>query len=101
MALVPPELPLSLTDDELAFFRFTCDLFPTAESPLYAVDDPEPGTRELAQLFAQLRDRKLLSPSGAGAVPELHDRLEPVSECNARVVVRYGGQARITRDYYV
>jgi hypothetical protein len=101
MSTLPAALSLELADEELAFFRMTCDLFPTAESPLADVDDAEMHPDDVERLFGELSERKLLAANGAGASPEVLDRLTPVSECHARVVVRFGGDARQTRDFYL
>jgi hypothetical protein len=97
---LPQELPVKLSDEELAFFRMTCDLFPTPESPLAAVD-AELAPEDVERIFAEVEKKGLLNSQRSGASPQMLDRLEAVSECSARVLVRFGGDARVTRDWYV
>src|SRR4051812_28391345 len=96
-AELPAELAVKLTEEELAFFRVSCDLFPTQESPLAAIE-AELSPDDIERVYSELAKKKLLRSDGSGASPELADRLEPVSECDARVLVRYD---RFTRDWYV
>ncbi len=93
---------LRLTEQELAFFRLTFDLFPSAESPLHYVaqEDLEPEDPEA--IFGQLEARELLNEKGSGAAPEIQERLLPVSECSARVVVRIGSAGEGgSRNFYL
>ncbi len=90
---------LELSDDELAFLRLTCDLFTTPESPLRFLDDESREPRDLEEVFVKLTGKKLLRPDGAGAAPELLVRLQPVSECGARVTVTRGSNER--KDWYL
>ncbi|OGQ92169.1 MAG: hypothetical protein A2289_02460 [Deltaproteobacteria bacterium RIFOXYA12_FULL_58_15] len=92
---------LTLTTDELAFFRLTCDLFPTFESPLRFLEDSDaqPGDPEV--VFESLQKRGLLNASSSGAAQHLMDRLTPVSECNAKVSLAAKGDGTRARNFYL
>lgn len=96
---------LTLSDDELAFFRLTFDLFPSPESPLRYLhdDDVEPDHNEVEQLFSSLEERALLNPSNSGAADEVRERLMPVSECSGRVTLRVGsaGLEELLLSFYL
>jgi hypothetical protein len=92
---------LSLGTEELAFFRLTCDLFPTAESPLRFLADEEAEPEDPAAVFARLQDRGLLNARGSGAAEHVLDRVTPVAECNARVSLSIQGQSQQSRDFYL
>ena len=79
------ESPLTLSEQELAFFRLTCDLFPTPESPLRYLHDEGVEPEDGQETFAALTERGLLNAERSGAASEVHERLDPVCECNARV----------------
>ncbi|MBI3180234.1 MAG: hypothetical protein HYZ27_11260, partial [Deltaproteobacteria bacterium] len=90
---------LLFTDDELAFLRITCDLFPLPESPLRFVEGAEPAAAERA--FATLQARGLLNREGAGAAQHVLDRVTPVSECSARLMLTVHGARPTRRDFYL
>jgi len=94
--MTPPKL--SFNDDELAFFRLSCDLFTTPESPLRYLDEQAIEPVDPEQTFAALARRGLVSETAGAATPEVSQRLEPVGECSARVVLRYPGK---TDSYYL
>jgi hypothetical protein len=93
---------LELSEDELAFFRLSFDVFPTPESPLRYLDDRDSEPSDVAHTFAALQTRGLLSSNGAGASEAVRDRLTPVAECSARVRVtaRMPDEKRV-RDFYI
>lgn len=93
---------VALSDNELAFFRLSCDLFPTPESPLRFLDEEDREPDDVEAVFSALSSRGLLNSTGAGASTDLADRLRAVSECHARVraTVRTGTRAT-TRDFYL
>ena len=91
---------LVLTTDELAFMRWTCDLFPTPESPLCFLDQDDLEPEDAAEVFAALERRGLLDDAGAGAAQHVRDRVQPVSECNARVSLA-SRDPDVSRDFYV
>ncbi|HSI05556.1 MAG: hypothetical protein ACAI38_04445 [Myxococcota bacterium] len=93
---------LELSDEELAFFRLTLDLFPTPESPLRSFEDRDVVPEHADKTFESLQGRSLLNAAGVGASDAVRDRLLPVAECNARVrvTVRAPTEKRV-RDFYV
>ncbi|MBI5507927.1 MAG: hypothetical protein HY903_04130 [Deltaproteobacteria bacterium] len=90
-----------LSDDDLAFFRLTCDLFPAPESPLRYLEDGAHEPADLEQCFGSLKSRNLLNPAGAGAASHVADRLTPVSECSARVTLSVKGVKAHSRSFYL
>lgn len=93
---------LRLSEQELAFFRLTFDLFPTPESPLRYLQEQEEEPDDPETIFSQLEERDLLDAKGAGASQSVRERLQPVSECSARVVVRLGSSGEDgTRSFYL
>ncbi len=77
---------LSLSDDELALLRFTCDLSFVEESPLFRLEQEhqEPGDYEAA--YTSLVDKGIIDPHGFRITDEALNRLAPLTECDARVV---------------
>lgn len=93
---------LLLSDDELAFLRYTCELFPAPESPLKGIEEHELAPEAVERLFQDLTHRGVLAKDGSGLVPALRERITPVAECSARVLLtaRTAG-GRQLRSYYV
>lgn len=77
---------LSLSDDELALLRFTCDLSFVQESPLYRMEaqQKEPGDYEAA--YTSLVEKGIVDPHGFRITDDALNRLAPLTECDARVV---------------
>jgi len=92
---------LQLTSDDLAFFRFTCDLFPTPESPLSLLEDEDLEPDNAEAIFASLKERGLLNDGDSGAAQTVLDRLLPVSECNARVSLATQDETNRFREFYL
>ena len=92
---------LTLTDDELAFFRLTCDLFPVPESPLRFLEEGDFEPEDSESIFQRLEQRGLLNEEGSGAAGIVFGRIEPVSECSARIVVREGELSGELGSYYL
>ncbi|MEM6732789.1 MAG: hypothetical protein AAF658_14620, partial [Myxococcota bacterium] len=74
-----------LTEEELAFLRATLEVFPVPESPLRFLDDEDREPEDPESTFVGLVERGLFHESGTGATERLRERIEPVSECRARV----------------
>lgn len=89
---------LELADEELAFFRLSCDLFPTSESPLRFLVDKDLEPEDPATTFQSLDARSLLSTDKTGAHRDVLDRIEVVADADARITMR---SRRDTRDFYV
>ncbi|MFH1812336.1 MAG: hypothetical protein ABIJ09_26605 [Pseudomonadota bacterium] len=94
---------LLLTDDELALLRFTCDLFFVAESPVYYVDKECREPADLGQAYDSLVRKRVIDPKSFRLTDNALNRLAPLTECDARVVVsreRPGDEAEI-QDFYL
>lgn len=92
---------LRLSQDELAFFRLTCALFPNPESPLRDIEDLGLEPEEPDAVYTALCERGLLDADSATAAGDVAQRIAPVSECSARVtVITRAGSAR-KQIYYV
>jgi hypothetical protein len=77
---------LSVTDDELALMRFTCDLFFCEESPLYYLEEQQREPQDYGAAYNALVERGLIDPRGFRLTDETLNRIAPVTECDARVV---------------
>jgi hypothetical protein len=95
-----PEIVV-LTDEDLAFFRLTCDLFPAPESPLRYLEDEDAQPRDAGVTFASLEERGLLNTEKSGAAQGVLDRLTPVGECSGRVTLAVHGPQVARRDFYL
>jgi hypothetical protein len=92
---------LELTSEELAFFRLTCDLFPTPESPLRFLEDEDSEPEDAEAVFSALKERGLLNETDSGASQSVLDRVQPVSECNARVSLASHSDPEGSRDFFL
>ncbi|MEE8408349.1 MAG: hypothetical protein V3T05_01965 [Myxococcota bacterium] len=92
---------LTLTEEDLAFYRLSCDLFPALESPLRFLDEEDIEPDDVEAAVGSLEERGLLNPTGSGASQDVLDRLTPVSECSARVTLTVHGPVSTTRDFYL
>jgi hypothetical protein len=93
---------LALDNEELAFFRLTCDLFPGPESPLRFLEEADAEPNDPEKTFARLTERHLLAAAGNAATQNVRDRLQPVAECSARVLWTIRQKNRtVTRDFYI
>ena len=54
----------SLTTDELALLRFTCDLYFTVESPLYPLEETPQEPADYAAAYHALVARDVIDPTG-------------------------------------
>jgi hypothetical protein len=78
---------LSLTDDELALLRFTCDLFFVEESPLWSLEAAPREPADYDGSYRALVDRGVIDPHGFRITDDALNRIAPVTECDARVVL--------------
>ncbi len=93
---------LTLSDEDLAFFRLTCDIFPVPESPLRYLQDKGIEPADPSINFAELLERDLLNATFSGASEDVRERIERVSECRARLVLRAGGDTgKIVGTHYI
>jgi hypothetical protein len=77
---------LSLTDDEIALLRFTCDLYFVEESPLFHLEaaQAEPGDYESS--YQSLIAKNVVDPHGFRITDDALNRIAPVTEADGRVV---------------
>jgi hypothetical protein len=77
---------LSLTDDEVALLRFTCDLFFVEESPLLYLENERREPTDYEATYHALIGRRILSPTDFRVTDDALNRIAPITECDARVV---------------
>lgn len=94
---------LSLSDDELALLRFTCDLFFVEESPLYYLEAEAREPVDYEGTYQSLIDKDVIDPHGFRITDDALNRLAPLTECDGRVVhlVQRPGRPAEHTDYYV
>ena len=94
---------LSLSDDELALLRFTCDLFFVQESPLWSLDAAQREPRDYEAAYRSLVEKEVVDPHGFRVTDAALNRLAPLTECDARVVhVQKPPAGKIEqRDYFL
>lgn len=93
---------VSLTTDELALLRFTCDLHFVEESPLWPLEaDPRmPASSDDA--YAALTERNVVDPHTFRLTDDALNRIAPVTECDARVVhICHRADGAEQTDYYL
>ncbi len=93
---------VSLTTDELALLRFTCDLHFVEESPLWPLEaDPRmPASGD--ETYAKLTARNIIDPHTFRLTDDALNRIAPVTECDARVVhICHGNDGAEQNDYYL
>ncbi|MBN2359019.1 MAG: hypothetical protein JXR83_06170 [Deltaproteobacteria bacterium] len=94
---------LLLNDDELALLRFTCDLFFTPESPVYYIEQSCREPSDFGVPYRSLLEKKALDAKTFRLTDMALNRLAPLTECDARIVVtreRPGREASVS-DYYL
>jgi hypothetical protein len=90
-----------LSDDALAFFSLSCDLFPVPESPLRYLEDDNHQPSDMGEVFEQLVQEDLVDEKLGCAREDIAKRLSLVGECDARIVFRRGNQSDLAlRDFY-
>jgi hypothetical protein len=77
---------LSLSDDELALLRFTCDLRFVEESPLYVIETEQREPQDYEGAYHSLVEKGVVDPHGFRITDDALNRLAPLTECDARVV---------------
>lgn len=93
---------LKLTEDELAFLRFTCSLFFLPESPLYIFELERREPKLFGPVHESLSKRGLVDPDTWRGKDEALVPVQTVCECDARVLwQRYDGEKKQVRDFYV
>lgn len=94
---------LSLSDDELALLRFTCDLFFVEESPLWPIEANQREPLDYEGAYHSLVAKQVVDPHGFRITDAALNRLAPLTECDARVVHLAQAQAGVIeqRDYFL
>lgn len=94
---------LSLTDDEVALLRFTCDLTFVEESPLLYLENDRKEPADYERTYHSLVQKRIVSPTDFRVTDDALNRIAPVTECDARVVyvgATEGGESD-EADFYV
>ncbi len=82
---------LLLTDDEMALLRWTCELFYVPESPIYFIEAQAREPRDFASTYQDLVRKGVLDDSRFRLSDIALNRLAPLTECDARVVLALPG----------
>lgn len=77
---------LSLTEDELALLRFTCDLFFVEESPLHYLEASAREPQDFERSYRSLIEKKVIDPTAFRITDDALNRLAPITECDGRVI---------------
>jgi hypothetical protein len=77
---------LTLTEDEIALLRFTCDLFFVEESPLFYLEGDARGPDDFEDIYRSLVERGIVDPDGFRITDESLNRIAPITECDGRIV---------------
>lgn len=93
---------LRLTEDELAYLRYTCNMFFLPESPLYVFEAERREPKSFALAHDSLVKKGVVDAETWRGKEEQLLGVQTVAECDARVLwQRYSGDSKLTRDYYV
>lgn len=93
---------LKLSEDELAFLRFTCGLFFLPESPLWFVEGEKREPKSFAQAHDLLVRKGLVDADTWRGKDEQLVPVQIVAECDGRVLwQRYADGNKEQRDFYV
>ncbi len=93
---------LSLTNDELALLRFTCDLHFVEESPLWPLEANPHEPASYDDAYHALTTRNVIDPHTFRLTDDALNRIAPVTECDGRVVhIAHGADEVVQSDYYL
>ncbi|MCC6809304.1 MAG: hypothetical protein IT381_17885 [Deltaproteobacteria bacterium] len=93
---------LRLSDDEVAFLRYTCNMFFLPESPLYVFEAEKREPKLFGAAHDSLCKKGLVDPDTWRGKDEALQPVVTVAECDARVLwQRYERDQKKTRDFYV
>ena len=93
---------IKLSEDELAFLRFTCGLYFLPESPLWFVESEKREPKSFGQTHDGLVRKGLVDAETWRGKEEALTPVQVVAECDGRVLwQRYQTGAKATRDFYV
>lgn len=95
---------LLLSDDDVALLRWTCELFFVPESPLHRIDAEAREPRDFAVTYQELIRKGVLDDATFRLTDSALNRMAPLSECDARVVVSLPGERGAkprVKDHYL
>lgn len=93
---------LRLSSDELAFLRYTCNIFFLPESPLSIFEAEKREPKSFASTHDVLVKKGLVDPHTWMGKETALQGVQVVAECDARVLwQRYDLEGKHTRDFYV
>lgn len=93
---------LKLSDDEIAFLRFTCSMFFLPESPLYWFEADKREPKLFGAAHESLVKKGVIDADTWRGKDEALFAVQTVAECDARVLwQRYAKDKRTVRDFYV
>lgn len=93
---------LRLSSDELAFLRYTCNIFFLPESPLSVFEAEKREPKSFASTHDVLVKKGLVDPHTWMGKETALQGVQVVAECDARVLwQRYDRDGKHTRDFYV
>jgi len=93
---------LKLAEDEIAYLRYTCNIFFLPESPLYVFEAEKREPKSFGAAHDALTKKGLVDPDTWRGKEEALATLAVVAECDARVLwQRHMGEEKVVRDFYV
>src|SRR3954468_10103234 len=93
---------LKLSDDEIAFLRYTCNIFFLPESPLYGFEAEKREPKLFGATHDALVKKGLIDAETWRGKEDALLAVQTVAECDARVLwQRYAEEKRLVRDFYV
>lgn len=82
---------LLLSEDDFSLLRWTCELFFVPESPIYRIDAEAREPADFSETYQQLLTKGVLDASTFRLTDTALNRLAPLTECDARVVLTLPG----------
>ncbi len=93
---------LRLAEDEIAYLRYTCNIFFLPESPLYVFEAEKREPKSFSAAHDALTKKGLVDAETWRGREEALSAVVSVAECDARVLwQRTTGEDKQTRDFYV
>src|SRR6185369_6064712 len=93
---------LRLNDDEIAFLRYTCNMFFLPESPLYVFEAEKREPKLFGAAHESLSKKGLVDADTWRGKEETLLPVQTVAECDARVLWQhYEPDQKTVRDFYV
>lgn len=98
----PDQVALRLSEDEISFLRFTCNMFFLPESPLYVFEAEKREPKLFGACHESLSKKGVVDADTWRGKDEALLPVQTVAECDARVLwQRYEQDQKTTRDFYV